>query len=693
MEIDYSDPSLWVEKTDQDNVSSITSTTISQSVEKPSVQPQQQQQEIRHGWMLDSSFDFADFGTKKPEPKDDKPNPDNLKVSDRELNAHFKAGLAVDEYPEEKKSSIKFGDAGSNWRMMKLKRVIEQAEDERRSVEEVGLERYGSKEKFQEALDERAYLDQRKERGRHQDRSSTSSRHHHHHHHHHGESRSSRKFMFSDTDSKNVQFRRPAQQSSSYGKDVSDSKSRNDHRQKRSRTPSPTPGRVQEKPIVSNESIGPTSSIPLTPNTSTTPLVITPYQVPSTPQTEPVMTRDQLNKLNSRIVKARLMGNDEEAAALEEEYKTQVERFEAGETETETTPSGKNVAMLPTVDREGKVYEYALAGGGQIQDSTQLKGKKQYEGTHDKATGERLRYSAADDGMSLMDMVRQEKAGSRRVNNMDMEFANRIVADASFENNLDYMDDKADVMAAKKGMSEQQKMKYAISDHKRTQKALESCRFCYHDDAPPQCAMISLATQTYLALPNQQELTPGHCLIVPLQHVSSTLECDDEVWDEIRNFQKCLLRMFDEQNCGVVFMETVTSLRSHRHTVIEAIPVPYGLYEDAPAYFKEGIMEAGEEWSQHKKLIDTSSRGFRHSMVKNLPYFHVWCGLDKGYGHVIENEKEFPYWFGKEIIGGMLDVGPELWRRPKYYQRKEDRTRQTKFLKNWEKWDWTAALP
>lgn len=35
--------------------------------------------------------------------------------------------------------------------------------------------------------------------------------------------------------------------------------------------------------------------------------------------------------------------------------------------------------------------------------------------------------------MSLMDMVRQERAGSRRVNNMDLEFANRIVSDASFE--------------------------------------------------------------------------------------------------------------------------------------------------------------------------------------------------------------------------------------------------------------------
>lgn len=59
------------------------------------------------------------------------------------------------------------------------------------------------------------------------------------------------------------------------------------------------------------------------------------------------------------------------------------------------------------------------------------------------------------------------------------------------------------------------------------------------------------------------------------------------------------------------------------------------------------MLQTDEEWSQHKKVIDTTSRGFRNSMVKDLPYFHVWIGLEKGFGHVIENEKEFPHWFGK----------------------------------------------
>ena len=96
------------------------------------------------------------------------------------------------------------------------------------------------------------------------------------------------------------------------------------------------------------------------------------------------------------------------------------------------------------------------------------------------------------------------------------------------------MDEKADIMASKKGMSEEQKMRRAVTDFKRTQEALEKCKFCYHDNRPPQACLVSLATTCYLALPQVHELTPGHCMIVPLQHVSSMLECDDDVWTEVR---------------------------------------------------------------------------------------------------------------------------------------------------------------
>lgn len=59
------------------------------------------------------------------------------------MNKYLVQGLKVDEYPEEKKPSFKFGDAGSNWRMVKLKRIREQADDEGRPEREIGIERYG----------------------------------------------------------------------------------------------------------------------------------------------------------------------------------------------------------------------------------------------------------------------------------------------------------------------------------------------------------------------------------------------------------------------------------------------------------------------------------------------------------------------------------------------------------------------
>ena len=107
---------------------------------------------------------------------------------------------------------------------------------------------------------------------------------------------------------------------------------------------------------------------------------------------------------------------------------------------------------------------------------------------------------------------------------------------------------------------------------------------------------------------------------------------------------KTLMQMFAAQDKGVVFYETVIGLKQQRHTFIEAIPLPWSLCDDCPAYFRvsrkrvcslfqllkrsglqEGILAAESEWSTNKRLIDFSKRpgGFRRSMVPDLPYFMV----------------------------------------------------------------------
>lgn len=122
--------------------------------------------------------------------------------------------------------------------------------------------------------------------------------------------------------------------------------------------------------------------------------------------------------------------------------------------------------------------------------------------------------------------------------NLDFEMATRIAGDGAFKNDLDYMDENVERLARKKVKTEAQKKMFAIQDYAKTKKALDSCQFCYQDTdtttVPPQACMVALGTRTYLSLPLTEPLVDGHALIVPSQHHLSSLEADDDTWDEIR---------------------------------------------------------------------------------------------------------------------------------------------------------------
>jgi len=244
-------------------------------------------------------------------------------------------------------------------------------------------------------------------------------------------------------------------------------------------------------------------------------------------------------------------------------------------------------------------------------------------------------------------------------------------------------------------------------------RTLDTCPLCHHEDTvpatPPLAPVVSLATRTYLTLPTSPEITPyGLCAsIIPIQHRLNLLECDDDEWEEIRNFMKSLTRFYYAQKprLGVVFYENAAHDGRKRHAALEAVPLPLTQAEQAPAFFKEAILAADEEWTQHRKVIDTlansTERGmgklaFRRSMVSELPYFHVWFQLDGGLGHVVEDARRWPKGdlFAREILGGMLDVGAEVVKRQGRWRKgdAEMQVRVDKFRKGWGQWDWTRTL-
>lgn len=160
--------------------------------------------------------------------------------------------------------------------------------------------------------------------------------------------------------------------------------------------------------------------------------------------------------------------------------------------------------------------------------------------------------------------------------------------------------------------------------------------------------------------------------------------------------------MYHSQKRGVLFYENAANMNRRRHASIEAVPMPYELAETASAYFREAMLSSDEEWSSHKKIINTleratkeglGKRAFRQSLVKEMPYFHVWFTLDGGYGHIVEDPNRWPKGdlFAREVIGGMLELEPDIIKRQSRWKRETD-PRLKGFRQMWDKYDWTKQL-
>ncbi|KAH8162942.1 hypothetical protein CIB48_g5304 [Xylaria polymorpha] len=307
-----------------------------------------------------------------------------------------------------------------------------------------------------------------------------------------------------------------------------------------------------------------------------------------------------------------------------------------------------------------------------------------------------------NEDMSIEDMVREERRTRGQAGGEGLRLAERIAKDVKFDNDLEYMDENAEKLAKRVQKSELNLKNAAVNEFQKINKILDNCQLCHHEDRnlPPVAPVISLGTRVYLTLPTEPELSEGGAVIVPIQHRANLLECDDDEWEEIRNFMKCLTRLYHDQGREVVFYENAAAPQRHMHAAMQAVPIPYELGDTAPAFFKEAMLSADEEWTQHKKVIDTGARArsglgklaFRRSIAKEMPYFHAWFTLDGGLGHVVEDSNRWPRGdlFAREILGGMVDAEPDVIKKQGRWHRSDSRV--DGFKKRWRKFDWTRVL-
>jgi hypothetical protein len=571
----------------------------------------------RDSWMTDPTamdFDYTQRGAKKIDTAtigNSMREEHNLKLHKNELN-HQLHDVREDEVVEDiadedaqHEVAYTFGDSGAQWRMTKLKAVYTQAEQSKKLVEEVAIERFGSLREFDDAREEEVELERRKLYGPGYVGKEKPS----------GELFQERKMEMGI------------------------------RRQRKELDDDDTDRSLPQGEVLNSE--------------------------PAAPKVD----QTTLNRMKAQMMKAKLKGLAD-ASRLEEEYNKAAANF---------IKQGPEVIVL------GEMENRLLAGTrGEVI-------------SIDNKRGRERGLVKENEDMTIEDMVREERRTKGQAGGVSRRFAERIAKDAKFEDSLDYMDDNTANLSKTVPKSEINLKNMAVSEFQKMNRILENCQLCHHEDKnqAPIAPIISLGTRVYLTLPTEPELSEGGAVIVPIQHRTNLLECDDDEWEEIRNFMKCLTRMYHDQGRDVVFYENAAAPHRKMHAAMQAVPLPYSLGETAPAFFKEAILSSDEEWTQHKKLIDTAARArdglgkqaFRRTLAKEMPYFHVWFDMDGGLGHIVEDANRWPKGdlFAREIIGGMLDIEPDIIKRQGRWHRGSD-SRLEGFKKRWRKFDWTRVL-
>lgn len=396
-----------------------------------------------------------------------------------------------------------------------------------------------------------------------------------------------------------------------------------------------------------------------------------PARVAATP-----MDQTSLNRLRAQMMKAKLR-RAPNAAQLEAEY-------------------NRAAALAPT---SSNAPEAVVLG---MMDNRQLAGTRGEVKAIDSKRGRERGLVEENNDMSIEDMVREERRTKNTSGGEGLRLAERIAKDGKYDNDLDYMDENAEKLAKRVHKSEINLKNMAVNEFQKMNRILENCPLCHHEDKgrPPLAPVISLGTRAFITLTTEPEVSPGGAVIVPISHRGNLLECDDDEWEEMRNFMKSLTRMYHEQGRDVIFYENAANPQRHLHAAMVAVPIPYEQGATAPAFFKEAFLSSDDEWAQHKKVIDTSAMArdgmgrmaFRRSIAKEMPYFHVWFSLDGGLGHVVENAGLWPKGdlFAREVLGGICDAEPHVVKKQGRWVRGDARVDAWK--RAWRKFDWTRVL-
>ncbi len=195
---------------------------------------------------------------------------------------------------------------------------------------------------------------------------------------------------------------------------------------------------------------------------------------------------EDVNKLTARKLKAEMMGDLEQARQLDEQ-----------------------ISAIASKKTKGIIPRHELKPVGHIEEKADLRA-----------------------------MVEHEKRANK--DEFDQELARKITKSSRFSTRQEDLEDFSDRYGESSSKKtkidpDEVKRRIALGNYKKMERMQRNCWFCLDSDRADKSLIVAHGQHTYLALPKYKALDPLHCQIIPLEHTVSTLQCDELVWNEIRN--------------------------------------------------------------------------------------------------------------------------------------------------------------
>ncbi|KAG4970175.1 hypothetical protein JHK85_036596 [Glycine max] len=198
----------------------------------------------------------------------------------------------------------------------------------------------------------------------------------------------------------------------------------------------------------------------------------------------------------------------------------------------------------------------------------------------------------------------------------------------------------------------------------------KECWFCLSSPNVESHLIISIGENYYLALA-KGPLVEDHVLIIPVEHMPSTLSMSSESEIELSRFQNSLKSYCKSQEKEVIFFEWVSVRGTHAN--LQAIPIPSSKAIMAEKIFNLAAQKLGFEFVTKKFDSISEGRKFLKAQIdgdSSLFYAQIPGGTILL--HHVEEKEKFPAQFGREVLAGLLNMADNAdWRNRKHSKDEE----------------------